>query len=106
VKYRAIAPVTLPVGAVVKMVTPEQAHRRRHLVKPGQDGWCTVTAEFQFKAGEEFETEHGMSKATVVALDEPAPAVAAHAPAPAAPAAPEAPAPAKAAAQAKPAPKR
>jgi hypothetical protein len=93
VKYRAIAAVTMPVGAVVKMA-PAQLHNRRHLCKPAQaEGWHEVTAAFQFKAGEEFETDCGMSKATVVALDELQPVDAAPAPA-AAPAA--APKPAKA----------
>lgn len=96
-KYRAIAAVTLPVGAVVKMA-PEQLRRRRHLVKPAQaEGWSEVKAEFQFKTGEEFETGHVMSKGNTVAIGPEAAA----APAPAAPAAPDAPkaTPAKAAAK-------
>lgn len=110
-KYRAIAAVPLPVGAVVKMA-PEQLRRRRHLVKPAKgkgQGWCEVAAEFQFKTGEEFETEHAMSKGNTVALGPEADAVPATAEAPkAAPAAPAAPAVAAATATtpAKPAPKR
>lgn len=106
-KYRAIAAVPLPVGAVVKMA-PEQLRRRRHLVKPTKgkgQGWCEVTAEFQFKTGEEFETEHAMSKGNTVALDPEAAAVPATAQVPkAAPAAPSE--VAAATTPAKPAPKR
>jgi hypothetical protein len=67
-KYRAIAPVTLQTSAVVKL-TAEQFRRRRHLVKATKaDGWYEVMAGFQFKTGEEFETEQGMSKADTVAI--------------------------------------
>jgi hypothetical protein len=74
VKYQAIAIVTLPAGALVKMAA-DQMRRRRHLVKPAKDdGWCEVTADFQFKVGEVFETDHGMSKAIATAIEEkPAP---------------------------------
>jgi hypothetical protein len=96
VKYQAISPVTLPVSAVVKL-TADQLRRRRHLVKPAQaDGWYEVTAALQFKTGEEFETEHGMSKANTVAIGPEA----------AAPDTPAADAPHAKAAPAKPAAKR
>lgn len=74
-KYLATAPVTMPVGAAVKL-TEAQQRRCRGLVKPTQDGWSEVTTEMQFKRGEEFETEHTLSKANTVALDEATPVVA------------------------------
>jgi hypothetical protein len=73
-KYRATAPATIGIGSLVAL-TPEQLHRRRYLVKPvaGRDGWHSVTAPLQFKAGEEFETDLQMSKSNTVRLDtEPA----------------------------------
>lgn len=50
--YRATAPVTLPVGALL-MLSPAQVTARAHALTKEADGW-RVRLPVQFKAGEEF----------------------------------------------------
>lgn len=74
-KYKALAPVTAHVGALVKL-SKAKAARTVGLVEPVAKpaGWARVVVAFQFKAGEVFETDMAFGKGAthVEPLDEPA----------------------------------
>jgi hypothetical protein len=72
-KYKALSVVTVQAGALVKL-TSKQAARTAGLTKPVAEhkGWTEVVHPFQFKAGEEFETdtEFGKGSTSVKVLDD------------------------------------
>lgn len=68
--YTVIAVLGFNPGTVLGL-SKEQAHRRRHLLKPLGEGLYEVTGRVEFKVGEEIATDVELNKALATALQPP-----------------------------------